>query len=57
MYSIQMKRPSKASGALLLGYLAVSTTVPFILSYKETTTHDFSTTKGTISPRCLFNKI
>ena len=27
---------SKSSTALLLGYLAISTTVPFFLSYKET---------------------
>lgn len=41
---------------LTLSYLAVSTTVPFMLSYKETQ-HNSVYTKGYISARSLFNKI
>lgn len=41
---------------LTLGYLAVSTTVPFMLSYKETQDNSVYT-KGYISARSLFNKI
>ncbi|KAG4405503.1 hypothetical protein JTP64_005539 [Candida tropicalis] len=60
MYSIYMKPTpfhSRSSAALLLGYLAISTTVPFLLSYKETNTANDNSIKGTISARSLFTKI
>ncbi|KAL6453595.1 hypothetical protein SBY92_005166 [Candida maltosa Xu316] len=62
MYSIYMKPTpfhSRSSAALLLGYLAISTTVPFLLSYKETNMHSNNSEglKGTISARSLFTKI
>lgn len=41
---------------LTLGYLAFSTTVPFVLSYKETQGNS-QYTKGYPSVRLLFNKI
>ncbi|QBM88469.1 hypothetical protein METSCH_C04370 [Metschnikowia aff. pulcherrima] len=41
---------------LTLGYLTVSTMVPFMLSYKETQSNH-AYTKGYISARSLFNKI
>ena len=50
---------SKSSTALLLGYLAISTTVPFFLSYKETNSNAIGNQllKGTISARSLFTKL
>ncbi|RCK56713.1 hypothetical protein Cantr_05400 [Candida viswanathii] len=60
MYSFYMKQApfhSRSSAALLLGYLALSTTIPFLLSYKETSTSSDNTIKGTISARSLFTKI
>ncbi|AOW26133.1 hypothetical protein MG5_00440 [Candida albicans P57072] len=50
---------SKSSTALLLGYLAISTTVPFFLSYKETNSNAIGnqSLKGTISARSLFTKL
>lgn len=41
---------------LTLGYLAVGTTAPFLLSYKETQGNSVYT-KGYTSARLLFNKI
>lgn len=41
---------------LTLSYLAFSTTVPFLLSYKETQDNSVYT-KGHPSTRSLFNKI
>lgn len=49
-------RPVRASSLLLLGYLSVSITVPFMWSYKETSRYDMGV-KGTINARALFNKI
>ena len=50
---------SKSSTALLLGYLAISTTVPFFLSYKETNSNAIGNQllKGTISARSLFTEL
>ncbi|CAD1809850.1 unnamed protein product [Candida parapsilosis] len=57
MYTYQMKPTSKASAALLIGYLSISTTLPFILSYKESTMNLNQDSKGTASFRSLFTKI
>ncbi|EGV62895.1 hypothetical protein CANTEDRAFT_115854 [Yamadazyma tenuis ATCC 10573] len=43
------------TSTLLLGYLALSTTLPFALSYKESL--EKSQFKGVVHPRALFNKI
>ncbi|CUM47493.1 unnamed protein product [Debaryomyces fabryi] len=55
MYSVRY-RPYKANSALLLGYLMISTTLPFMFSYRESMNSPLST-KGTINARALFNKI
>lgn len=57
MYTLQYKPVNKASSALVLGYLAISATVPFLLSYRETNGNNYAAMKGTISLRSLFNKI
>lgn len=51
----QVKPTASRTSILLLGYLAISTTLPFALSYKESL--EKLTFKGTISTRALFNKI
>ncbi|ODV80893.1 uncharacterized protein CANTADRAFT_4887 [Suhomyces tanzawaensis NRRL Y-17324] len=51
-----MKPATSSSTVLLLGYLVISTTLPFALSYKESHNFAQSATKGTISARALFNK-
>lgn len=49
------KPVTRPTAVLLLGYLAVSTTLPFMLSYKESLQN--TQLKGTVNPRALFNKI
>lgn len=56
MYSYHIK-PTRSAAPLLLGYLAVSTTLPFLLSYKDYVDNTNLHTKGTINARSLFNKI
>ncbi|ODV67570.1 hypothetical protein HYPBUDRAFT_107532 [Hyphopichia burtonii NRRL Y-1933] len=56
MYSIHMKAPTRTSSVIILGYLAISTTLPFLLSYKESIDNTYYT-KGNANARSLFNKI
>ncbi|CAH2350245.1 hypothetical protein CLIB1423_01S05754 [[Candida] railenensis] len=46
----------KSSPVFMMGYLTVSITLPFILSYREST-HENNDIKGFVSARSLFNKI
>jgi hypothetical protein len=46
----------QSSSILIFGYLALSTTLPFALSYRESLGGDTGL-KGTINARSLFNKI
>ncbi|KAG2735631.1 hypothetical protein G9P44_001845 [Scheffersomyces stipitis] len=52
-----MKPINRSSAALILAYSALSATLPFLLSYKESHGIEPNTYKGTISSRSLFNKI
>ncbi|OBA23114.1 hypothetical protein METBIDRAFT_36621, partial [Metschnikowia bicuspidata var. bicuspidata NRRL YB-4993] len=55
-YSLMYAAVTSKTSVLTLGYLTVSTMVPFVLSYKETQGNSVYT-KGYISSRSLFNKI
>jgi hypothetical protein len=46
----------KSSPVFMIGYLTLSVTLPFILSYREST-HENDDVKGIVSARTLFNKI
>lgn len=57
MLYARMKPVNTPTSMLLLGYLAFSTTLPFMLSYKESLDNQRLYVKGTVNARSLFNKV